>query len=576
MTLIPKTTVRAPQSGHVTPPQGRVRFGTGLTGFTGMMSSLEQKPLAELVMKDVMAFNAPKIAMARTWSERLDTAMLELTNTSITLLASLTVPLALRYPVSKLSGVAHRDLVKEIPYSQLAQTSSKIRMARMATSFGFFFPFAGAFWAAPFLRNWLTAKKNHSSDFESMIGLGPLHPNKQQPDKRSWQEELAYQKHTGFTVLGLSTALGVSAATGLSWLARSMNPTKPDSAGNRLAHTLETKYKNLWSTNFNKFDLKGASGNQIAGGRATLLFWGLPAYLGWVHGARSNNERRERLLQSANALFWFFVAPAMVGKIWTPAMKDAAGELNQWDSAFVQRVQDNLPLGKNSQPLTELEKKTGFLKKIASDLSYEEIKNHFKGTDAERSKLFLLKNSKFAVAGLAVPILSLAAVQVVNFRWTERKVRRDARKQRAQLMKSQLPGIQSPVTATPKSMPALTQPQVIGLTSAAIVPEKPTLFSPFTTVQSPPLPATPAKAAMSATAATPPPFEGNTVKQPVNLGSPIQSTVSFPPVAPRSMPLPAPLFPPHPISDHFTVSPALTPKSTFTPFDNNALIFGME
>jgi hypothetical protein len=395
------------------PKPGRLKFGSSPMG--GFLPMLERQPLAELVFKDIAAFNAPKIALCRTWKERWDTATLELSNTGITLFSSLFLPKLLRKPVEGLSKISTKTLGREIPFAELAKTSNAEKMARMGVSFGFFFPFAAAFWAAPFFRNWLTLKRTQSANFESIIGFDGVKSNKPQ---RSVQEEMSYQKRSALKVFAIGAALGAASLVSFGYAAKVLGghakgkfvPTLKK----RLETFLERKGSRQWNWFFNHFDLKGKSANQIEGVPAQLIFWGLPAYLGWVHGARSNNERRERVLQSANALFWFFAAPKLSNALWDGRFLKVAGKPEYWSTKFTNDIKANLH-GETFQ--------TAFINKV-KNLKFDDIE-HFQrvGQGFDKAKLIQLKNLKFAISGLAVPIGALALVQLLNFRLTERKLK---------------------------------------------------------------------------------------------------------------------------------------------------------
>jgi hypothetical protein len=437
------------------------RFGSASSplgmpgGISGFLPMLEQRPLAGLVVKDVAAFNAPKVTLARSWKERLDTATLEFANTGITLLSSLFLPRLLRHPVSKISGIPVEALKREIPYTMQGQTSQAVKLARLGTSFAFFFPFAAAFWAAPFFRNWLTLKRTNSASFEAMIGFDEL---KNSAPQRSPQAEMAYQKKKGRQVFGVGLALGLASLLGFSAAARGIAGQNGKNLWTCLESRLETDWKKNWSWLFEKFDLKGKGAYQIAGGPATLFFWGMPAYLGWIHAARSRNEKRERLLQSANALFWFFFAPVLTGWLWHKPFLKVAGKPELWSREFLQAIRENM------HPNEVFAEK--FKGKIAN-LQYAEVEKHFRGTPEQKRNLIRLKNWKFAVSDLAIPIGTLSLVQLINFRLTERKIKR-------QMQQAASAG------PLPSPQPVLFQQAgTTGLPSSAPMGQGPPVFSPF-------------------------------------------------------------------------------------------------
>ncbi len=265
------------------------QFGVGLTP---ILTSLENNPLADTLLKDVMGFNAPKIAITRTWGERWDVATSEMLNTTITLSSSLLLAPFIRHPVKKLTGIPMKDLASDLSAlspEALSRLSPKVKLARLASSFGFLLPFASAFWASVFFRNWLTLKRSHTADFESLIGLRKQPENQKNPNKRSLQEEINYQLKMAKRVLGTGIGLGLASMVGFGMAARQFG-------GQSLPRSLE------WL--FDKFHLTGKGAIQTKW-LSTLIFWLLPAYAGWIHAARSKNERCEQTLKAANGVMWF-------------------------------------------------------------------------------------------------------------------------------------------------------------------------------------------------------------------------------------------------------------------------------
>ncbi len=343
-------------------PYGKPRFGLKTAAALGF---LERNPLAELVVKDVLGFNIPKIAFTRTWKERFDAATLELSNTSITLLSSLVLPRLLRTPARILSGSPVAGLVGK----PLEAMSARTKLARLAVSFGFMFPFATAFWAAAFFRNWLTIKRTKTANFENLIGLDSGNALK---GKRSAEEEMRYQMGMVKKIMALGVGLGALAMTGFGLAARGAKGKALGAGMNWL---------------FTKFALQGKNADQVNKGLATLVFWLLPAYGGWIHASRSKNELWEQSIKAANGMMWF--------SFFTPYVVD--------------------PLFKKP-----FEKLTG----IKGDIpSYEAIAKKFKGPVQEQ--LTRLKNRQFGL-GLAITILLLGTTpQLLNIFLTKRRFDRE-------------------------------------------------------------------------------------------------------------------------------------------------------
>jgi hypothetical protein len=398
----------------------RLKFGSPaaeLGLLTKGLASLEKHPLAELLFKDVTAFNIPKIALSRTWKERWDTATLELSNSGITLLSSLFLPRLVRWPVNRLAQLSEHYAGKDVLKEEFSKVQPRLagknllpaKMARMGASFGFFFPFAAAFWAAPFARNWLTMKRTQSANFESMIGFNEV--NAHQP-KRTLQEEMAYQRNAALKTMATGLGLGIASLLTGGLLARRLGKSLRENLQDGLVQKLSSgQGAKMFERFFRTFDLKG---NQVNGQTATLVFWGLPAYLGWVHGARSGNERRERVIQSANAIFWFFFASKLTTPLWRKGYKELLKPETLAKCKQILDAKDAKTVG--SAAKTKIEDRL-------LSLSYQDILKDFEKDIPLRNQLLKFKNAKFALNDLGVPISTLSAVQLFNFSLTERKIK---------------------------------------------------------------------------------------------------------------------------------------------------------
>ncbi|HEY9686697.1 MAG TPA: hypothetical protein V6C52_06960 [Coleofasciculaceae cyanobacterium] len=401
-----------------------MRFGFwGSPLLTNSLTFLERNPLGELVFKDVTGFNLPKIALVRTQEERPDVATLELSNTGITLLSSLILPRVLRYPVSWFSGISRAELRREIPRAAQIGTATSLKLARMGNALGFFFPFASAFWAAPFFRNWLTLKRTQAKgySYEQMIGLGEGDANR---SKRSPESEMRYQKGMAGKIFGIGSALGAASLLLFSLAARGAASKTAGSVGRRLAAGLEKTLQRPWRWFYDRFELKGEGASQIASGAATVLFWGLPAYAGWLHAARSGNEFKERLVQAGVGLFGFSFVTMLTDKLWNKAFfKHGADNIKNWTNEFRDVVRSSMLPGEDFN-----EK----FKSMAASPSHEQIEKHFTGQVAKKGAkeaLIRLQNMKYAIGSLAIPFAILSVAQLANFRLTRKREEKKRRQQ---------------------------------------------------------------------------------------------------------------------------------------------------
>jgi hypothetical protein len=436
---------------------------------TRFLSGLEKRPLAELLFKDVMAFNVPKISLTRTWAECADTATLELSNSAVTLFSSLGAPPLMRRPASWLSGIPLKEL--ESTVSKHAATS--VKLARLGAAFGFLFPFGAAFWAIPFVRNWLTLQRTQSANFESIIGFGD--PNNKQP-KRSFEEQKNYQRNMAGKIFLTGLSLGMGLLTAFSLAARSAAAAAREEVrvngerfGARLSHMLENRFRKPWEKFFHDYDLKGPGANQVGSKAAQLIFWGAPAYLGWIHGARGDNERRERTLQAINGVFWFFFGSNVTGFLFDRAysnLKEAA-EPGFWKKEFLEKLVDTKLPAENWQ--AHFKKNEMFMKTLhdrLKGLTYADIQENVVDRASEAyQKLIRLKNWKFAISGLATPIVALAMVQGLNFYITARKIKAQAAQNPVKP-----PGVPAPSPALSREppIPILTTPSAVSSPSSLL------------------------------------------------------------------------------------------------------------
>lgn len=413
----------------------------GLNGHP--LAWLEKRPLAELLAKDIFGNDVPQIAMTRTWAERLDTATLVLTDTAMTLLSSLLVPRMLRHAASWLSGISVKDLAA--PVSKETRPATPLKLARLAVAFGFAFPFASAFLAVPLFRNWLTMKRTQSGDFESMIGFNKTAKHATLPSpqaNRSLQEKQDEQKNRALRILLIGASFGSASLIALSMAARRLSNATHGSVWENVRQFLEQRHPKSLETLFTHFDLQGKQTNELAPGAAQLLFWGLPAYSGWIHASRSKNERRERTIQAFNGIFWFFCGGKLTGTFFKHAYaKQQAAQPDFWRKEFLEKIAD--------QPLPDSNWRTHFeanpawrkrLRDSLEDLSYAEIEAHaLDNTSKAYQNLVKLKTQKFAISGLATPIIALALVQGLNFYITARKLNQGALNQEALPLPSSKP-----------------------------------------------------------------------------------------------------------------------------------------
>ena len=140
------------------------RFSSGLAGRLAATSFIpaallfmERNNNAEVIIKDVLGFNAPKITVAgmRSKGDMYDTARLELSNTAFTTTSLLTMPPLFRGMAAWAAKLKPEKLVKDLsletPIKSLATARyhAQKQLAHLGGSLGFMTPFALAYVAIP-------------------------------------------------------------------------------------------------------------------------------------------------------------------------------------------------------------------------------------------------------------------------------------------------------------------------------------------------------------------------------------------------------------------------------------------
>ncbi|MBX2860027.1 MAG: hypothetical protein KTR14_02250, partial [Vampirovibrio sp.] len=261
------------------------RFGSGRL-LTSVFSTLERKPLNDLVLKDIFCFNLPYMALARTTQELRDMLPNQLGLLAVTIGSMTLMPPLLRKPAAWISGQSEASLKERLSPELLKTIGKKAKLARLGVSFGLLFPFAAGFMAVPFMRDWLTVERSGTANFEQLIGLKQGNKNETAEDT---QKSIDHYKSLFFKTLGAGFGLGAASLVGFSLASRRAGAT-----ANKLVDGL-----------FNNFSLRGKSSGEVAGVASTMLFWLLPPYVGWMMAARDKTERREFMIKGVNSLLWF-------------------------------------------------------------------------------------------------------------------------------------------------------------------------------------------------------------------------------------------------------------------------------
>lgn len=359
---------------------------SGKPNVSRVFSTLEKRPLIDLVARDILCYNIPQFSLARTKEELFDMAPNSLALTGITVGSMLVLPPLLSHPVSWITKVPVDSLRKELTPELIQKMTPKVKLARLAVAGGFFFPFAAAFMASPFGRNWLTLKRTKTADFDQIIGV-----KDQNKGSKDLQEKLDYQKSMVAKVLGIGIALGAATLLGFASLSRS-------------GKNMSGKGKKVIDKLFENFSLKGQKSNEVSGSLATMLFWLIPPYLGWALAARSKNEKIENAVKGTNSVLWFCLFTPMIVKDFflkkfmkADIKTGAEGLSNRWVRSFKGVIPAYQTIEKLEEPL----KQQGL-----------KIKN------------------RYTAASWIIPVLMLATTpQLINIYFTKKRAAKQTEKQ---------------------------------------------------------------------------------------------------------------------------------------------------
>ncbi len=239
----------------------------------GLLGRLESQGVWDTMTKEVVGINAPKIAVTRTNTERLDVAVSEIGNTI--------GAFGTGYLLDQALGKTFK--------SAQAAGGNAARWAVLGRSGAMFSAIFAIMWAMPFIRNYITAKRTGSVKFTDVIGAKGLQKNPQE----DVQGAIQGYRNRALAILGLG-ALGVLAAAGGALLAIRRGSGLGVFKG---LFGNETLARNLLLKN-------GSFGD--FGGMKALLFWGVPAYGGWIQASRDPYEKKEQLLKFGNFVACFF------------------------------------------------------------------------------------------------------------------------------------------------------------------------------------------------------------------------------------------------------------------------------
>jgi hypothetical protein len=371
---------------------------------------IKTNPTMGVLAYEVAAVNLPKTSLSylRNSKEGQDTLFNEAVNTAGFFGGF--------YGLSALYSKWLKKLNLSI-VEQALEPLSKGRLAKSVALISFAFTFM---LSTPFLRNAYSAWKFKSVDFKSLI-----EKEKSTPATAQAQEMEARQFIRKNLVIGTSLILGGLAAGAGLFYALAKHPA--------LAFNKQTT-----QTMFGKiaqfFTLDGRHGDGI-GGMKAVAFWGLPAYVGWMAGARDRYEFLETGLKFASFTLSFAGIDAL---------------LNGY------HLKRFAALKKSAVLNTEIEK--AFYNKKTGQFIYENLKqlpellSRFKGLEAVLGRESALFTGIFALKILTSLVIPFG----INAYFTNKRIAHDAKK-------SSLPEVSRTFTdsSSPEYIPPTWQSQTI-------------------------------------------------------------------------------------------------------------------
>ncbi len=243
-----------------------------MTFLYNVLGQLEQRTVLDTMAKEVVGINAPKILLTNSRDERIDSATSEIGNT----LAFAGGGGALNLLLGRVFGRVQ------------AQGGRAAQWAVLGRSGAIYSAIFAMMWAMPFVRNYFTTSRTGKLQFRDVIDKKN---GAKGSDRKDVQSVLSLYHQKIKTILGLG-AVGVALFATGGYLAARKNLT---------LGVLERLFKNGKP---HSMLLKNGSFTDFSGWKA-VLFWGLPAYGGWIHAARDPIETKEQLLKFAGFVAGF-------------------------------------------------------------------------------------------------------------------------------------------------------------------------------------------------------------------------------------------------------------------------------
>jgi hypothetical protein len=282
-----------------------------------LLSKLNKNNLAYMVGAEVLGTNIPRIALTRTPQERLDVFVDEAAS-SVGFFGG---------------GLVLDHWAEKLFASSFKAGGSAAQWARFGKTFGVGSVLAGLLVSIAFLRNYVTAKVNKTSQFHKIIqkpipiSLNPLNAQATtNPMAQAEEPDLAHEKKKALWLAAGTFATGVltsivcmlvakrNIAKGVDWNTLQRIPLGPTNLGQFLQDKLLFGGHDFLTDPSKRGFLNLTH-------PAAFAFWVLPTYIGYFTGARSGLERTEALIKFINFTAIFFFLPSFIEKRLLPLIQ---------------------------------------------------------------------------------------------------------------------------------------------------------------------------------------------------------------------------------------------------------------
>lgn len=286
----------------------------GLT--TSVLRTYNENPLYKALAVEILGINIPKTVLVRTKKEAMDVGVNEFGNT-IGFFGGV-------WAIGRLANTYLKGM--GIRFDGAA---SGLSQARLVKTFMLIPPLFAFMWSTPYFRNAFTAWQNGTTNYRRLITTQMNDLDKNLPPERQREQvkdriNENLEKAAGILGIGLLVTTAGLLLTGLR-----RNPFNLFKNGKPVGlMALPTVEKVL-----NKLCLQGDSATVFKDFHS-LVYWGLPAYAGWVTASRDEFEVKEQLLKAANFGLVFGLTDPLVKTGFNSVAKKLAAQAPEFYPQF--------------------------------------------------------------------------------------------------------------------------------------------------------------------------------------------------------------------------------------------------